>query len=250
MAVATGEIPWSRFVALGDSVTEGVGDPADGALRGWAGRLADGLRLLNPELEYRNLARRGLTTRQIRESQVEPALELNPDLISVVAGMNDILASQFDAETYHSELDAIVKSLATTGATLLMGTLPKHLPIMRFMPRRVAAERRTRLQVASDIVLEVAAEYGADCMDAPPEWRYTMAECSIDGCHPNARGHAHIARLGLEALYARAGIPAPAGGNGHGGWISASLAQLRWLASEGYLSQRPGSSSRPRSESG
>ncbi len=232
-------VPWSRFVALGDSVTEGVGDPLGGRLRGWAGRLADALKQLNPDLEYWNLARRGLTTRQIHDSQVEPALALEPDLISVVAGMNDVLAPAFDAETYRRELAAILDSLAPSGATLLIGTLPKRLPLMRFMSRRVVAERKARLQTVSDIVLDAAERYGAQCMDAPPEWRYTMAECSIDGCHPNARGHAHIARLGLEALCERAGIPVPVVSDGHAGWMSSSVAHARWIASEGYLRRRP-----------
>lgn len=248
MAPTQGQIPWSRFVALGDSLTEGVGDPVGRSLRGWADRLAASLTELNPELQYWNLARRGLTTRQIRETQLERALELKPDLVSIVAGMNDLLAPEFDADSYRGDLGEIASTLAATGATLLMGTFPKQLPVLRLLPRDIARERRARLQAASDVVLELADRYG-ECMDAVPEWRYTMAESSLDGCHPNARGHAHIARLGLSALCSRAGVTPPPMADG-AAWLSTSLGHVRWLASQGYLRRAPGVLARRRRRAG
>ena len=56
------ELPWSRFVAIGDSFTEGVGDPeadSPGGLRGWADRFAEVLAEHNSDLAYANLAVRG-----------------------------------------------------------------------------------------------------------------------------------------------------------------------------------------------
>lgn len=54
------------YVAIGDSFTEGLGDPReDGTLRGWADRLAEGLaqswNLTEPSehFRYANLAIRG-----------------------------------------------------------------------------------------------------------------------------------------------------------------------------------------------
>lgn len=52
--------PYHRYVAIGDSQTEGVGDGDDRVgLRGWADRLAERLAAANPGLEYANLAVRG-----------------------------------------------------------------------------------------------------------------------------------------------------------------------------------------------
>src|SRR5918996_2840957 len=116
-------LPWARFVALGDSLTEGVGDPRNGQLRGWADRVADALKSFDPNVSYVNLARRSLLTRQVREEQLERALELRPDLVSVVSGMNDILGT-FDKEVFASDLDAIVGPVAATGAAVMMGTFP------------------------------------------------------------------------------------------------------------------------------
>lgn len=228
-------IPWSRYVAIGDSLTEGVGDPARGGLRGWADRLAQGLRALDPELRYWNLARRSLTTREVFENQLEPALELEPDLVSVVVGMNDVMTRVFDRDSFEEELERMVETLASRGSTVLVGTLPRDLPLLRVMPRPTARALRDRLETVGDVVLGIAARHDAVCIDAPPEWRYTMVECSIDGCHPNARGHAHIAELALIALAERAGIDEPAPGDLDARWLPSSLRHLRWLASEGYL---------------
>src|SRR5207245_1495402 len=70
-----------RYVALGDSQTEGVGDGDDSSyLRGWADRLATCLAASNPGLSYANLAVRGRLAHQIRAEQLQPALALRPDL--------------------------------------------------------------------------------------------------------------------------------------------------------------------------
>ena len=84
----------SRFVALGDSFTEGVGDddPArPNGVRGWADRVAEQLGAADPGFGYANLAIRGRKLRQILAEQVEAAVELKPTLVSIYAGANDIL---------------------------------------------------------------------------------------------------------------------------------------------------------------
>jgi len=232
-------VPWSRFVALGDSLTEGIGDPTRAGLLGWADRLVAHLRASHPNLQYWNLARRSLTTREARDQQLDRALELNPDLASVAVGMNDILGPDFDMEIYRDDLASIVKPLRDSGATVLTGTFPATLPALRLMPRDKARKYRSRLHQASVAVRRVADAHGALCMDAPDGWRYTMSECSIDGCHPNARGHVHIAQLALDALSREAGIdPAHIGRDGCR-WVSTSARHLRWLTTQGYLHKAP-----------
>lgn len=228
-------LPWSRFVALGDSLTEGVGDPVAGRgqLRGWADRLVQTLRTLDPQLRYWNLARRSLRTAEVREEQLGLALELKPDLASAAVGMNDILAPNFDAGSYGRELIAIVRPLRRAGATVLMGSFPPDLPALRLMRRDSARKFRVRLHEASEAARSVAAEEGALFMEAPDGWRYTMSECSLDGCHPNARGHVHIAQLALEALRLEGGLEARIDRDGCG-WVSTSTRHLTWLTSQAY----------------
>ncbi|HRN29726.1 MAG TPA: SGNH/GDSL hydrolase family protein, partial [Terrimesophilobacter sp.] len=85
----TQQHPWSRMVAIGDSFTEGIGDPEPQSLgghRGWADRVAEELAERTTDFAYANLAIRGRLLQQILDEQVEPALELRPDLITISAG--------------------------------------------------------------------------------------------------------------------------------------------------------------------
>ncbi|MER2137399.1 MAG: SGNH/GDSL hydrolase family protein, partial [Arthrobacter sp.] len=53
---------FNRYVALGDSFTEGIGDPSPespGGHRGWADRLAEELAAGHDDFAYANLAIRG-----------------------------------------------------------------------------------------------------------------------------------------------------------------------------------------------
>ena len=83
--------PWHRLVALGDSFTEGIGDPeplSGGGYRGWADRVAEELSGNQPDFAYANLAVRGRLVRQILDEQLSPALDLKPDLVTLSAGGN------------------------------------------------------------------------------------------------------------------------------------------------------------------
>ncbi len=87
----------TRYVAIGDSTVEGLEDPGPGGVYvGWADRLAHHLAEVHPDLTYANLAVRGLTAREVRQTQLEPALYLQPEIAVVVAGVNDVLRPRFD----------------------------------------------------------------------------------------------------------------------------------------------------------
>ena len=92
---------FTRYVALGDSFTEGVGDPhptSPNGLRGWADHVAVALAQNNPELRYANLAVRGRRMDEILAEQVQTAVMLEPDLVTVYAGMNDLLLVRNDID--------------------------------------------------------------------------------------------------------------------------------------------------------
>src|SRR6478735_4818404 len=112
--------PWHRFVALGDSYTEGIGDPEPnslGGLRGWADRVAEELADSQPDFAYANLAIRGMLLKQILDVQLAPALALKPDLIAMSGGGNDIVFKRGNPDKLAEKLDAAVGVLAATGAT-------------------------------------------------------------------------------------------------------------------------------------
>src|SRR4051794_23648350 len=122
---------YRRFVALGDSTTEGLMDPLpDGSgFRGWADRLAETLAVLEPGLRYANLAVRGKLARQVRETQLEPALALQPDLVSLLVGLNDMLRRTADVAGVVAEIDGMVARLLGAGGGGLVFTLPPPRPV-------------------------------------------------------------------------------------------------------------------------
>ncbi len=91
---------WRRYVAMGDSLTEGLVDPyPDGSPRGWADRFAGHLAAAAGEpLQYANLAIRGRLLRPIIAEQLEPALALKPDVVSLWGGGNDIMRPRVDVD--------------------------------------------------------------------------------------------------------------------------------------------------------
>jgi lysophospholipase L1-like esterase len=118
---------WRRYVALGDSFTEGAGDPEPGSvggLRGWADRVAEELATGRDDFVYANLAVRGLLLEQILNQQIGPALALEPDLISLSAGGNDMVFHGSDPDKLADRFEAGVGVLAETGATIVLFTGP------------------------------------------------------------------------------------------------------------------------------
>jgi lysophospholipase L1-like esterase len=88
----------TTFAALGDSITLGIGDRGPGrAWRGWAVLLADGLR----EPRLHNLSASGAQSADVERDQLPRALELRPDVASVIVGINDTLRSSFDPRRIH-----------------------------------------------------------------------------------------------------------------------------------------------------
>jgi lysophospholipase L1-like esterase len=115
--------PWSRYVAIGDSFTEGIGDPeplSPGGSRGWADRVAEVLSQQTDDFSYANLAIRGRLLRQILDEQVEPALILRPDLITISAGGNDIIRPNTDPDDVAARLETGIERLRSGGATVVL----------------------------------------------------------------------------------------------------------------------------------
>jgi lysophospholipase L1-like esterase len=191
---------YERYVAIGDSTSEGLDDPdGRGGYRGWANRLAERIAAEQGGLLYANLAVRGRTTRQIREQQLEPALAMRPDLSTVVAGTNDVLRRRFDAAGFGADLEAMQRALVDIGATVLTFTLPDLTPVMPF-----ARILGGRVALLNDTIRAACASSGAILCDLAA---YPVASdprvWSDDRLHANSIGHARIA----EALAHSLGLP-------------------------------------------
>ena len=120
---------WNRFVALGDSITEGWCDPVIGRTEpwlGWADRLAmilDGnARLREAPFAYANLAVRGRRVRHVVEEQVPRAIELRADLVSILVGGNDLMSPTSDPDVLAADLERGIVALRERGSDVLLAT--------------------------------------------------------------------------------------------------------------------------------
>ena len=188
---------YCRYVAIGDSQTEGLwdGDDAVGVL-GFADRLAAMLDSLHPGLQYANLAIRGKLLNDVLTEQVPAALEMQPDLITVCAGMNDVIQPGRSFDRALAELDRVYAALAASGATVVTTTFPN---VAQFLPfGRIVSGRLARINWA---IRAAAARYGFRLVDL-----YTAASMrdwdtwSIDRVHASTKGHILFAAAAAEAL--------------------------------------------------
>jgi lysophospholipase L1-like esterase len=190
-----------RLVALGDSFTEGVGDDDPrhpNGVRGWADRVAERLAALEPEFRYANLAIRGRLLGQVLSEQLEPALALDPDLITFCAGGNDLMRPKVDIDALADEYDKAVARLTESGATVVLFTGVDGVedPIFRKI--------RGRAAIYNEHTRVIAARHGALVVDM---WAMRQLRdrrlWSADRLHLNALGHNEVAIAVLDLL----GVP-------------------------------------------
>jgi lysophospholipase L1-like esterase len=186
-----------RYVAIGDSSTEGLDDPDGmGGFRGWANRLAERIAAAQGEVLYANLAVRGRSTRQIRETQLAPALAMRPDLVTLFSGTNDVVRRGFDPARVAGDVREMHRALIGQGATLLTFTLPDLAPVMP-AARWIAP----RVELLNRILREVSAESGALLVDLASHPVATDPRLwSDDRLHANSLGHERIAAALAQAL--------------------------------------------------
>lgn len=189
--------PWQRFVALGDSFTEGIGDPdpnVPGGHRGWADRVAEELGKHIDDFSYANLAIRGRLYRKIIDEQLEPAIALKPDLVSFFAGGNDVIR-RGDPDQIAEEIDEAISRLAATGADIIMWTGPDvgNTPVLNLVRGRVA--------IYNENMRTIAKRHHAYVVDL-----WSMRELvhedmwADDRLHFSPLGHHTIAREVLSVL--------------------------------------------------
>ena len=203
---------FTSYVAIGDSFTEGVGDDLpDGRVRGWADLVAVGLAVASDEpVRYANLAIRGRKLGPIVGEQLDAAIALRPQLMSINGGGNDIMRPRVSIDDVAEQTAQAVRTAAAAGihVLLLSGANPSdNLPGGRAVQRRGdELAERVRAMVAR-AQAETPTSGGMTFVDnfgdaGLRDLRYW----SLDRLHLNAFGHARVASNVLTAL----GVPVPA----------------------------------------
>ena len=229
----------TTFVALGDSITLGIGDPvritdpatghSQRAWRGWAALLADGL--TEPELHI--VAGNGACSVDVERVQLPWALQLRPDIASVVVGVNDTLRPNFDAQRIGTAAAHTIGALRACGAEVLTMRLPDPGRMLG-MPGVLARPLAQRAHQINAVMDEIAGRFGTLHFDAASDVEaYDPRMWAVDRLHPSERGHRLIARR-FHALLADAGVavgpePDPEPGNPP----PTRAMEFAWLATKG-----------------
>ena len=204
--------PWARYVAIGDSFTEGLWDPypfddgtpapagteSEAKQRGWADRLAGALSERRtaagaPGLAYANLAIRGRLLRHILAEQLDVALAMQPDLVSFVGGGNDILRPQADVDVLSAQLEEGVAKLRAAGTDVLLGT--------GFKAGGGLSWTRGRVGQYNANIWTIARKHGAHVLDL---WGldplFDLRMWADDRIHLTPEGHRRVADAALVGL--------------------------------------------------
>ncbi|GGC63359.1 SGNH/GDSL hydrolase family protein [Hoyosella rhizosphaerae] len=188
------------YVALGDSFTEGLGDPHPQyprGCRGWSERVAEELAVHNPRLRYANLAVRGHHIADVKARQLPQAIAMKPDIVTIYAGYNDLLTMRVNFTELAKEYDSVIARLVDSHAAVIMWTAHDigWAPVHRHM--------RGRAAIYSEIVREIADRHGAEVVDF---WRMNeyrdLRMWNRDRIHMSPLGHQRMAEAVLDTIEA------------------------------------------------
>ncbi|PFM26608.1 lipase [Bacillus cereus] len=189
---------WKRFVAIGDSFTEGIGDEVERiTLKSWVDHF---VQLCVNDIEYANFAKRGLVTKEIRSQQLEKALAFKPDLVSLIAGANDVLKGRWNLQTYKNDMEFMIDKLSKTGADIMIANLPDFTVRLPLASEKKQVIKEQLLE-ANEVIFSLSREYKLHHVDF---WNHHVVNdntlWSTDFIHPNSKGYVKVAELIFNSL--------------------------------------------------
>ena len=192
---------YRRFIALGDSMTEGMSDVIiDGNYRGWADRVAEVMAANWDEFTYANLAIRGKLVGQVVTEQIPlalPHIEGKSTLVSFHAGANDVIRPKYDKSLAIGTYNEGVAKLTESGATVMLFCVLEDSGAKT----RAAKVWKERFAEFNENVRQIAAESGALLFDPNNDdfWRDPRF-IHEDRLHLNSEGHRRVAQAVLSRL--------------------------------------------------
>ena len=191
-----------KYVAIGDSLSEGLGDwgfEHDREGCGWtdrlAGLLAQQAAVYGQKLEYANLAIRGSKMLEILTAQLEDALALEPELVTIMAGSNDLMKSRKHRPALRALLRGAIGRLLASGCqVVVVNTInPMHLKVFRRLAKRSAS--------MTQLIEETANEFGVPVLDVFRIEKFNdLCFWAEDMVHFSGYGHMRIANKAAELL--------------------------------------------------
>ncbi len=218
------------FVALGDSLTYGVGDAEGNGWRGWARILAEAL-AEHHAVSFFNAAVPGATTADVRKHQLALALDHQPHVASLIVGLNDVMRSSWTPDKVHADLLHCASELDRRGAVLLTARFHDHGRVLH-LPRILGRPFLQRIEAINAACDEIQATYGGISVDLAAQSEiYSASVWSMDRLHPSELGHRMLARKFGELINDR-GLRFELPSIACSGKQSTTMDRARWLVTE------------------
>lgn len=229
-----------RFVGLGDSLTQGVGDPRPGRagfageLDGWVSHFAAAVRASKQSVEVRNLAVAGARLEHVIDHQLPLALQGQADVMSCFVGVNDLWDPNIDLTMFDARFHELFRALSSHAPIVLTATihdvfapLPVRTPLREKFGRNIGAMNETIRRAVIDYGLVLV-----DLADRPET--FSSGVRAVDRLHPNRYGHQLIASEVVKEMHRRnllLGVEAPVAVRVRHG--AHDLAHIAWVS--GYV---------------
>lgn len=199
-------IPYRSYVAIGDSLSEGLGDfgfEADFSSardhKGWTDRLAAMLSLESKkrgvDFHYANLALRGSKLRKIMTEQLHAALRLQPDLVTIMAGSNDFMTRERNLPELEQIFREGLELLQAAGCDVVVANTinPIHLRVFAKVAPKAARMTAMIERVAGELGIRVIDVHGIESFKDLCFWAEDMV-------HFSGHGHIKVANAAAELL--------------------------------------------------
>lgn len=176
------------YVALGDSTGAGIG-ARDG---GYVVRLFKNIEELLPGSKLSNLCVSGATTADVVLAQLDQGVAMNPDLVTVGIGINDI-GHGLTLDQFSRNYEQILSTLKEkTRARIVVTNLPDISSAPR-IPGPARNEYQRQIIQFSQRLEEIAARHGVTVFDIYTITTQELAShpeyFSSDGFHPSDAGY-------------------------------------------------------------
>ena len=195
------------YVALGDSTVEGIGASSDA--RNYVAQIHTRLRAVYPRAAVINLGRGGATSADVLNDQLDRAILMKPNLVTLSVGPNDI-TGRVPVTDYEDNVATIFRRLTgQINAVIVVNLLPDLAATPRF--RRSETESAVaELTVEFNAALERQAHrYGVEVVDLYKPSQYELPRrpelVASDGYHPSDLGYARWAELLWRGVEKRIG---------------------------------------------
>lgn len=196
---------FTSYVAIGDSLSEGLGDFSFIERRvhsGWTDRLATLLareaELEGRDFKYANLAIRGANIAAIMGSQLDRALELKPDLVTVMAGQNDFFCKAENLPELERVFREGIQKLLDSGCRVIVSNTinPIHLVVFRRLAKLSTTLTAMIERVAKELNVPIHDVHRIDSLAEVRYWAEDMV-------HFSGPGHIKVANKAAELLQLR-----------------------------------------------